>query len=139
MRRKIKILVLWLLLLALPVQAMASVVCLSCRTHPHQSLPVKIAVTTPTDTMTAMHHHSHDVMKGDAKRHASLDNPNKFDVLTPVCSACVACGANLSLLPSEMQAMVSVRPAFVGGALTPPAFSSHIPPGLERPPRILPA
>lgn len=129
MRRSFSFLVVWLTLLAVPVQSMAAALMVFCEATHERTLQVD-----PPCAFAHAHAHAHTLSPAEAQadRAASLAEPAEGS--EPSCSACAICSLMLAT-PVEWAAQGGLEPERWIGSSPDSTTTSHLPDGLERPPR----
>ena len=122
MIKLIHIIAIWLIAITLPVQGFAAATQMHCEktpTHQHESAGVH--AHTHAKAVTEHHVHTHRDASAHACNHCTK------------CSTCCS-GFVFNALTDATMPHLNLANAVI--SFTAPAFSSHIPSGLERPPRL---
>ena len=122
MIKLIHIIAIWLIAIILPMQGFAAATQLHCeKAQPHQHDSETVHAHTHAMAVTEHHAHTHR----DASAHACNH-----------CAKCSACCSGFVFNALSDASMPHLNLANVVIGFTAPAFSSHIPSGPERPPRL---
>lgn len=132
MRSGLRVLLLWVMVLAMPVQGMAANLMLFCSPgHGHMGL---------AGVTHEMHAGHADQGLPDCHGSGSTDATAVADPAQPTphgqfgCSACAACCAMLAI-PARPVVPAQPEPAQPVASASPASLPSHLPDGLDRPPR----
>lgn len=131
MTRALTTFLLWLLMAALPLQSMAAAMQASCAGIAHHGLAIAATPAHHHDAAGAGHHDAVDEAGADYHKPAAYKKAS--------CSACAACCTAAIALPSVFNPLPSRRDAVPASVFPTLHIASHIPPGLERPPRRMTA
>jgi len=137
MNRLLKMIMLWLLMVALPVQGIAAATMISCGPDHKAAVSAPAAADHHHGAANVLAHHHEKADSPASVQHQQLATGDHAGAVhkTSACSACSACCVGAVILPTILN--WDPAPVEFELSLPLPAFSllSHIPAGLERPPR----
>jgi hypothetical protein len=140
MNRVLKTFLLWLLAFALPMQGYAAAAMFGCEAAlPHAAVSQEEFGHdhAATSHMHAGAFHHHDSMQQVSDSHAQSHGSSNQHAYASSCSMCAACCVGMAMMPAALD----WHPQHAGSLLRTDSlvvsFFDHIPPGIERPPRII--
>jgi hypothetical protein len=140
MNRVLKTFLLWLLAFALPMQGYAAAAMFDCEAaFPHAAMSQQ-EFGHDQAVMSHIHGreiHHHDSMQQVSDSHEKSHAASDRHAHALSCSMCAACCVGMAMMPAALD----WHPPHAGSSLRTASlvvsFSGHIPPGIERPPRII--